>query len=870
MNKRILSALLSLAMFATLFPIIELKASAISKFFIDPQGVKYSKNYLKDSTATIAASGYTENVKENIIIPEEIPFDGSEQTVKNIGSGTFINCQNINSIISSNEITNISSYAFYGCKNLTTVYLGKKVNYVSSSAFFCCPNLERIIVDAENETFTIGEDGALYNKDQTKLIKIPSMSHNPVTGMPNTKYELPLSVKEIKPGAFDSCTHLTEINANKDSENFSSVDGILYNKTQTEIIAYPCGKTEPIFNVPVQVEKVALRTFANCQNLIAINANSESKHFSSVDGALYDNFQTELFAYPAGKPSDDYTPPQKLQVISSYAFAGCTHLKTLTLPGTIESLEVGIFEGCINLDKVIIPDSTEIIHSFAFIGCTNLHTMEIEFESDLIIAERKIFCGCPRDLKIYINDYKESHMYDRNYRIPIALYNEKYHTYFSIIPCLEDVLARPFISEFTDEEIKEKIQKAHRVRKSTMCKNGSRIDYVIQTDIKGNNIATLFAFLRKEVTDVDLPDTVCFDGKSYTLVKISSHAFPNRDKIETVNMSDSITKIGQRAFRGCPSLKKVTFSKNLIKIGDSAFCDCSNLEEVNLPNSLNVIGEWAFFKCSTLSSVDIPNGMREINGNSFAQGAIKTINIPPSVVEFSGTLQQKAVVHPDNKIFSSDDTGVIFSKDKTILIRWPWTIRVHIYNVPLNVITIGTDAFSPSTREPGGVTLVKVHKNVTNIEKGAFYFQCVLIESGSKLEQLSDCLGCCYYLECDKGTEEYTRLSRLIKDSTPSADPLDKSIIRELVVENGVEYGLTENDAIIFGYKDKSSKEITIKNSVFYRDKEYPVHYVYTTFENCPEGFKIRLPYEKDSAEDKRLRGILDGSCESSMIENCH
>ncbi len=354
------------------------------------------------------------------------------------------------------------------------------------------------------------------------------------------------------------------------------------------------------------------------------------------------------------------------------------------------------------------------------------------------------------------------------------------------------------------------------------------------------------------------------------MVKIGHGAFPRRDKLETVNMSDSITKINRCAFRGCPSLKKVTFSKNLIKIGDSAFSDCSNLEEVNLPNSLNVIGEWAFFKCSTLSSVDIPNGMREINGNSFAQGAIKIINIPASVVNFSGTLQQKAVVHPDNKIFSSDDMGVIFSKDKTILIRWPWTIRVHIYNVPLNVTTIGTHAFSPSTRESGGVAMVKVHKNITNIEEGAFFDQTVLIESGSKLEQLSECRHCCYYLECDEGTEEHTRLSRLIKDSTHSANPLDKSIIRELVVENGVEYGLTENGAIIFGYKDKSSKEITIKNSVFYRNKEYPVHYVYTTFENCPEGFKIRLPYEKDSAEDKRLREKLDGCCESSMIENYH
>ena len=166
--------------------------------------------------------------------------------------------------------------------------------------------------------------------------------------------------------------------------------------------------------------------------------------------------------------------------------------------------------------------------------------------------------------------------------------------------------------------------------------------------------------------------------------------------------------------------------------------------------------------------------------------------------------------------------------------------------------------------------MVKVHKNITNIEEGAFFDQTVLIESGSKLEQLSECRHCCYYLECDEGTEEHTRLSRLIKDSTHSANPLDKSIIRELVVENGVEYGLTENGAIIFGYKDKSSKEITIKNSVFYRNKEYPVHYVYTTFENCPEGFKIRLPYEKDSAEDKRLREKLDGCCESSMIENYH
>lgn len=57
-----------------------------------------------------------------------------------------------------------------------------------------------------------------------------------------TTITIPDSVTSIDGGAFRACSSLTSINVNSTALNYSSLDGVLFNKAATTLIACPRGK----------------------------------------------------------------------------------------------------------------------------------------------------------------------------------------------------------------------------------------------------------------------------------------------------------------------------------------------------------------------------------------------------------------------------------------------------------------------------------------------------------------------------------------------------------------------------------------------------------------------------------------------------
>lgn len=842
MSKKILSALLSLVIFINLLPIIEVKVSA-NENAIDSQGVKYS--VLSD--LEVEVSGFTDGISEHITIPETILINGCNYNIVRISDCAFGDCKNVRSVVLSDSIRSVYQYAFYNCENLEMIKIGKSVSKIRSSAFWYCTSLKDIVVDEENRWFKTGEDGVLYNKNQTEIVKCPG-------GKTETKFELKLSVRSIRPGAFDSCLNLTEINANENSEIFSSDKGVLYNKTQTELIVYPCGKMESSFEISKQIEKIYPRAIANCINLSSINTNKENEYFSSVNGVLYDKYQTELLVYPAGKRDECYTPVPKLQVISSYAFAGCKHLVSFVSPGTINSLEKGIFEGCISLNNIIISNCTEVINDYVFIGCSGLHKLEVEYQSHLVMVKSKAFYCCPKDLKVVVHDCKGKNSNLRKCYLGSYCCNK--YGLFGDIKDLEDMFADAFMNEFTAAEVSEKIV----TDEPRQIKINADL-YEILTDINGNKNAVLFSLGSCKEENVVVPNNVSYEGEIYLVREIGAFAASEHENLRFVDLGDSITKIGDCAFCDCKNLMKVKLPNNLIKIGIGGFSYCCNLNEIELPSSLNQLAVNAFFKCSRLETLVIPDGIREIE-KSIIQGCnkLKAINVPSSVIKIDSTeIVQKMFVCPDNKVYSSDDKGVLYNKDKTVLINYPLQDPDRSYDVPSSVTVIGSCAFMK--RMHARLRLVRLHKNIIRIEDEAFStFIDVLIESGSNLNTISQGHNS-YYLECVEGSEEYSRLSELIYFAGGS--------VIQVAVMDGVEYGLGGNSAWICGYRDKSAEKITVQDEIFYNGKVYKIDAIYfEMFWQYPKNFRICLPYEKGSVEDIRLRNLIGDYCEDLMVEN--
>ena len=152
----------------------------------------------------------------------------------------------------------------------------------------------------------------------------------------------------------------------------------------------------------------------------------------------------------------------------------------------------------------------------------------------------------------------------------------------------------------------------------------------------------------------------------------------HKNLFSTVVIDEGITGIGNAAFNNCNGVTSVSIPATVTTIGNAAFAFCTNLTSVNISSSVNFIGEEAFVGCEALSSI---------------------------------------LVDEDNQAYSSDDSGVLFNKNKTTLIAYPGG-KSGSYTIPGTVETIGKSAF----KYCGFLTAVIIPASVTTIGDLVFFY----------------------------------------------------------------------------------------------------------------------------------------------------
>jgi hypothetical protein len=123
--------------------------------------------------------------------------------------------------------------------------------------------------------------------------------------------------------------------------------------------------------IPYSVTNIMTEPFRGCTNLTTIMVDTLNPTYSSVDGALFNKSQTMLLECPEGKVGS-YAVLNSVTYIGTFAFDNCTRLTNITIPDSVASTGEFAFESCTHLISVLIGNGITGIGYDAFYNCTGL------------------------------------------------------------------------------------------------------------------------------------------------------------------------------------------------------------------------------------------------------------------------------------------------------------------------------------------------------------------------------------------------------------------------------------------------------------------------------------------------------------------
>ena len=154
-----------------------------------------------------------------------------------------------------------------------------------------------------------------------------------------TSIKIPDTVTDINGSAFENCTSLSEITL---SNNLEWLGGSTFGN---------CASLTKI-KLPASVSGIGDAAFYGCNNLKNIEVDENNLNYSSKNGVLFDKELTTIIQYPIGKIENTYSIPDGVTLIAAYCFKDCDYLTTITIPNSLKDIYNSAFSGCSNLKNV--------------------------------------------------------------------------------------------------------------------------------------------------------------------------------------------------------------------------------------------------------------------------------------------------------------------------------------------------------------------------------------------------------------------------------------------------------------------------------------------------------------------------------------
>ena len=646
--------------------------------FVDPTNLtSWSSNIV-----TCEGGAFQDCQITSIVLPSTITsinagaFDGCRSLSKiilpeqliNIGAASFANCTSLQELSIPSTVTSFGSssrygfvsYTFGNCSNLKVVNIPDGISALWEGCFMGC-DIDSLYIPEGMQTLA-DNSLAVRNlralkigvKDLTKL----SYSLNTFGSVDNAKLYVPKGsinvYQEYEPWSnFNTIQEFGEDSEIFKPEQINITDnGIKYIlKDGFATIGRQNKSLKGNITIPssIQYEGVSYKV----SSIIAPKKLTRYDDQVQTVGGAFQNTEIESIILPNG-----------ITKIPAGAFYGCNKLQKINLPSNTTQLGAAAFAYCSQLCEVDIPTTVTDLASyteygycsFTFGGCAKLKNINIPggvttlasgcFEGSGIeeitlganiqkIAEKSLAANSLKTLKICIKDPDNLEYMD-------ASFGNVQETDL-IVPKGSKCIYQEYYPWMDFKSISEYDDGTEPVKPNKIITRIDGIRYIL-----ANQHATIARQNKDLDGDIVIPETVTFDGNTYTVtnfieptniiswssndVTCENGAFQDC-KIKSIKLPNTISVIGAGAFYGCDSLNHVDLPNSIIQIGAAAFANCGNISEIYLPETIKNLGSstqygfrsYVFGNCSALKKVNIPKDVTKNRYSLFQRGWYRNV-----------------------------------------------------------------------------------------------------------------------------------------------------------------------------------------------------------------------------------------------------
>ena len=243
-----------------------------------------------------------------------------------------------------NTVTCIGKHCFFNCDNLERIVIHENVVRFENNPFSGCTKLE-----VENHSpYYHFENGVIYNKFKTTIIGC-------LNGSQIDELRIPETVTSINRNAFWNCKGIKKVVITKN------------------------------------VVRIGYNPFASAENMYL---ESESPEIISRDGILYDKTMTNLLCATNRAAGKSYRVPDSVKIINRGVFSGCKDLEQIDL-NNVTYIDKSSFTNCMSLKEIYIPDSVTYVGEWVFSYCKNLKKISINKKT---FVDKNAFNECPAEI----------------------------------------------------------------------------------------------------------------------------------------------------------------------------------------------------------------------------------------------------------------------------------------------------------------------------------------------------------------------------------------------------------------------------------------------------------------------------------------